>query len=457
MSKLSFQTLTLWLVLSLFIAGAVTTLLGFLGLLWLPLSGLLLIPVWILILIGLKTGEVYPQLGKYQKCLVVFLVGVWVLHGLNVVTPETGFDAVWYHLPVVEGLVQAHRLVVVPGYYQSLNPLFSDLIFLLGYLVKGELGTKVVAFIFGLSLILSTYQLARIFLSRSWSLITVLLISTFQVVAWQASSFYIDVAKAMWEISSLWLLLRSDRSFVLSGLTFGASVASKLFSVFLIPVFLVIALLQGAKPRLQAASILVALSLAVALPFYAHSYLNTGHFFLSFAINTAKVGEFSGNPTFLAHLVERTLSLPWSLIQLTLLSRDYITFAILLLLPGLVINRRGLWQDKRLMSLLLFSAVQWCIWWYLPPLSTRYALSGFITLILVLLVCLRVWCQKYPTYFKPMMGVLVLAILFNLAPRLAVAYRSSRYILGTQVRQEYLNQFKDGSIDSHLEKWQQLK
>src|SRR5690606_12153593 len=148
------------------------------------------------------------------------------IHATGIFVPETGFDAVWYHLPVIKAFSEAHRFVYLPDLYQSLNPLFSDSIFLLGFQVAGDLGTQAIAYAFGLTLVIITYALSRAVLPRTWALGVTLLISTFQVVTWQASSFYIDVAKAVWELAAVWLVLK-QKNIGLAGLFLGASVASK--------------------------------------------------------------------------------------------------------------------------------------------------------------------------------------------------------------------------------------
>ena len=169
-----------------------------------------------------------------EKATIVLLILIWMSHLVQVFTPEAGFDAVWYHLPVVKAISEQKKLVFIPELYQSTNPLFSDLIFGVGFIFAGELGSKIVAYLFGLAVIVSSYILSRKLLNRSWSLIVILTVSTFQVVAWQSASFYVDVAKAFWEISSILTLLRwkdtQQRKWLfVSALLFSASLATKLF------------------------------------------------------------------------------------------------------------------------------------------------------------------------------------------------------------------------------------
>ena len=91
------------------------------------------------------------------------------------------------------------------------------------------------------------YQLAHQFLYRTWAMIVVVTVSLFQVVSWQASRFYVDVAIAYWQVLSLWVLVMiANQSkekplekstnvlavIIMAGLFFGSSLATKLFSLF---------------------------------------------------------------------------------------------------------------------------------------------------------------------------------------------------------------------------------
>ncbi len=440
------------LVLSLLACGVISTVAGLLGLLYPSISVILLLPLVLLGRIFFFRIRQYRFLAPSEKWLCLLLAGVWLLHGLNVLTPETGFDAVWYHLPITEAFVQQHNLLPVPDLYQSLNPLFSDLIFLLGYQVGGPTGAKLIAYLFGLTLLIVTYELTRFFLPRKWSLLTILLISTFQVVTWQASSFYVDVAKAVWEVSSLWLLF-TTKDTLLSALAFGASLATKLFSLLLlIPMALVVGILKS-RSKAKKIALFMIVSLCMALPFYVRTAVYSGNPFLAAQLHVAKLDEIGGVSRPEIYFWNRTLTLPSSLMTLTFNTSDYVSFSLILLLPFVLLQAKELKSNSKLMSLAIFSASQWLVWWYVPPLSTRYALSGFIALTILSIYFVRKWCQRFPSYTLPLTLVLFMAISFNLAPRLVVAVRTLRYLANSQTTRQYIDQFKDGSNNTQLDSW----
>ncbi len=395
--------------------------------------------------------------------LIYFLSLIWLSHFIQVLVPETGFDAIWYHLPVADSIIKHGKIVFSPELYQSLNPLFSDLFFIFGYFLLGSTGTKIIAFIFAIFLMIATYKLSRIFLSSRLSFGVVSLVSTFQVVSWQSSSFYVDVAKAFWEILAIYFILKSIDSDKTSeklkaSLAFGASLATKLFSVFLLPVYyLIVAKIfslnkksSSFKSRLQLILILL-LPLSLPAYFYINSYLITGNPFYSFSIHLNKLSEIGGKANFVEYLLSRSLYLPSSPIKIIFV-RDYVSPLIPLLLIPVLFKIKKIIKDKKLFVLFIFSMSQWLLWWYLPPLSTRYALSGFIALFILEISVLKRYFSTKITE-KKILVVLVIFATLNFTPRLLVNYRSLRFLFGNQTERQYIEQFYDGSIDQKLKNW----
>ncbi len=391
---------------------------------------------------------------KYLLCFV--LASIWLSHLLQVFVPETGFDALWYHLPVVEAIARNGGLIYLPDLYQSVNPLFADLFFLIGFLIAKDFGTKVIAYLFGLFLIFGSYKLARKFISANWSLLLIILISTFQVVAWQSASFYVDVAKAVFEVSSLYFLFNFKRSQTkkdlwLAGLFFSASLATKLFSLFLLPVFLFLVYIFSTQQKKTNLIIFALVSLILPMPFYSFAYFNTGDAFYSFNVHNNKLLEIGGHENKLIYLRETLRYFPLSLPALTL-AKDYVSIIFIIFLPLIYFYKKLLTHEKTF-PLFFYSIAQYCLWWFLPPQSTRYALSGFITLTIVYFVFFKFVIKKHSSFFWPIIASILLAISINFAPRLIVNLRSLKYLTDQQTKVEYLEQFYDGSIDRNIKEW----
>ena len=231
-----------------------------------------------------------------------------------------------------------------------------------------------------------------------------------------------------------------------------------MFSILLWPVFLLMIWLQKKTWQNFAASAALFLisSLVFSLPFYFSAYQHTGNPFFSLQLHTDKLAEIGGNASLPIYLWQRTLLLPSSLTELTLFSRDYTTLLFLIFAIFFFIYRKSIWQNLNLRLLSIFTLSQWLVWWYVPPLSTRYALSGFISLAIILFFCLRKYAAEKPAAHKYIVAAILLAMVINLLPRLIVLKRNLTYIFGFQTQSQYLHQFYDGSIDQNLKNWYHL-
>lgn len=456
------------LVTGLWLGGALMSIAAFFGTLHSWLSVVLLIPISCFLLLTITQLKALSHTTRLEKGLLLFLVIVWFSHLLQCFTPETGFDAVWYHLPIIKLMLVNHGLIYSPELYQSVNPLYSDMLLLLGFQTVGEVGAKLISYLLAVTLILVAYGLARLFLNRTWSLLFAIAVSLMQVVAWQAASAYIDVAKALWELSSLYVLLVtyiqnkrrqiSSRQFVaqllLSALFFSASLASKHFSIVLIPVMLLI--IWYLFHQWKYIGIYLLVSLLVLIPFNWRSYALTGDPFYSMTYHLRTFSTFGNYTTPLQQLLQRTIRLPLSLVQIAIV-RDYISPLLVLTIPLLIwIAVKVKKLDITVKVLAIFAASQWLVWWIIPPASTRYALSGFIVVLLLITNMLAEFSAKSTARKKWIIGFYVCVLLISFLPRLYVNQRSWQYLTKKQSKEQYLQQFYDGSIDEKLNRWHGL-
>lgn len=415
---------------------------------------------WISVLFGsiwqLSQHQLSP-LSNLTRFLLLFLAVVWLVLGAGIFVPEVAFDAVWYHLPVAQAIADQGGLVYIPGVYQSLNPLATDLFFVLGWMVGSGVGTKVIAFLWFITLQLVVFGLSRRVLSLNWSLVVVGHVALFQVVAWQSSSFYVDSGKAVWELLFLYLLTlihgsSTKRSFwyvFVLGALLGNSLATKQFSILLVPVVLWgVWQLQRSWRQL---GIVIGGMLSSSVGFFMHAWFHTGNPLFSVFQHTQKIAEIGQGSTFIEHLLYQLVRLPlsgWVLLT----NREYVSplvfvglfFGLYLLYTKHKTTIPTFWW--------LFASWQWLIWWLVPPLSTRYALSGFI----VLAILGGVGCEYFAKRFKQeYVGLMLVGVasLVLLVPRLVVLSRNWPVLTGSQTHREYIESKYDGWIDQHLQNW----
>lgn len=416
------------------------------------LSLILLLPLVILLAIFAKSIHFFLYTHRHDKLIFGSLAIVLLSHLMQVFVPETGFDAVWYHLPVIDHLV-TDGFTTDPNLYQLLYPLWSDLFFLPGYLIANDFGTKLVAYGGMLTLLFVTYMLSRRFLSVKRSLLITLLVSTFQVVAWQASSFYIDVFMAAFILAAFWRLLSAEKHanksylYLVStaAVWLGVAVGSKHFNVVLVAPFFLATFLNYRSGVL--AIIGATIAVAVASPWYIHAYLQTGQWlypaFNHLSDLTATPEQGSSR-----FLFNRALTFPLSFFKVWF-TRDYLSPILLFFLPAVYLVKHKI--NRPLLALLGLILTEWAIWWFIPPFSTRYALAGFIAAIILI----AVWGSqlKNHTLFI-LLWLAACAIAF--LPRVVVNWRSLQYLLSGQSREQYVRQFFDGNADDKLKKWHGL-
>lgn len=447
------------------LAGIVMTVLAATGHFTIATGVVLLVPL--LLLFGGGIRCIFHFWQPYTRQLQVLLL-IWLSHAVQLLTPETGFDALWYHLPVAQAVLENQGLVYVPELYQSLNPLFSDLYFTVGFLFAGTAGAKLIGYCFGLLLVASCYFLARVFLNVRYSLWLVCCVSLLQVVAWQAASFYVDIARAVWEVTALWVLLQfplTKKTSIAIGLLLGAGMATKLFSFVLLPVFIGLILITEQRSRTQkvVASILMAIAAVfVALPYYFYSYQHTGNPLFAISLHLTQLAHIGGEASHLKYVWQRVVRLPFLPFALAV-SRDYVGPLSLIgvgIASWFVLMRRRV--SRELSVLAYFAVSQLLIWWLVPPLSTRYAVSGFIVLTLLGVYGLSRTERLFSTTMHKkywyvtewlVPTILWVTVVVLLIPRILVNYRSLQFILGKQTQSQYLTQFLDGNSDSVLYSW----
>lgn len=453
------------IVFSWLVAGIVAVAANFLKIMNLPWAYVLVIPISVQFVVSVVALKRISSFTKIEKILTYTLLLILLLHFIGVLVPEHGFDAVWYHLPIIRSVVEQHGFISLPDLYQSVNPQFADALFVLGYLILGETGAKMVAYLLMIALIQVTILFCSMYLERKWVLLLACTVALFQVVTWQASSIYVDVAKAFWECSALYMvfLLAQQRDIdtkeryylsVVYGLASGASLATKLFSLILAPLFLYI--YWRIVPRYKMVLLVLLCMLLVSLPFYVFSWTATGMPFASFTIHSGNIQELTGFSSWIEYGLSRTFSFIQAPFVASFFIKDYTSplFAlscIYLLFVGWKKNCPTIWR-----GVIVYCFVQLLIWWYLPPLSTRYALSGFI--LTMVFSCIHfVQSCKVQLVQRWVFIVACISVVALILPRMYVASRDLKYLVGQQSKKVYLEQFYDGNIDIHIQNWHKIK
>ncbi|MBI2326327.1 hypothetical protein HYU91_02980 [Candidatus Collierbacteria bacterium] len=310
------------------------------------------------------------------KLNLSIFIGIAGINFLGVFMPELGFDALWYHLTLSKLFLSKHQWYFPGGlYYYSAMPRLGELIGLPFLALFGYIGPKFVQFFSGLIASLLIYRLAKRFTQdKLLSLTAVNLFYATWLVSWQSSSAYVDLIRTLFELSALFIILKSKflnhKSILLAGLFMGFAIGVKwhalgtlaLLSFIFTPAIIPIALL-------------------IAFPWFLIAFHFTGnplHPLFERFMTTTQLAQVE--PHFYAPLsiLRRIIASP---IFLTRPADDFLSPV-----TGVIymISFFGLISSNKIIrKVSLFGILGTFMFLLIPPPSTRYFLPYFPAIIIV--------------------------------------------------------------------------
>lgn len=242
---------------------------------------------------GIKNRAVY-FIKKSTKAELIFLILIFlqiVINLIGVLGPELGFDALWYHLTLPKIYLENHQISYVPGglFYYSTMPKLTEMFYVTAISLGSEIVAKFIHFSFGVLCLVALYNLSCKFLSKTFSLLVLVLFYSNLVVGWMSITSYIDLARTFFEIMALWSFVnflenKRKNSLVLSGVMLGLAISTKLLAVsslfiFTFLMFVIIFKKYEFKWRVIKTNILGYwfFSLLIPLPWFVFSFVHTGN------------------------------------------------------------------------------------------------------------------------------------------------------------------------------------
>jgi hypothetical protein len=217
--------------------------------------------------------------------LIIAATGVSLFAALS---PETEYDAVWYHLFFPRLFLEAGRLRDFPLEPVSLYPMAWEVWLGYGLAMGGDRVAKLLNFACLPLTTLLVFEAARRFGGRGSAWVAAGLFVTVPTVMWEASTTYIDLALGLSLTLCAYAICRflderKDAWLFLSGLSLGLALATKhLTMLFALPAALIlvaaVARVHGVSPSaLRAVACFVAPAALLALPWYIRSWVATGN------------------------------------------------------------------------------------------------------------------------------------------------------------------------------------
>lgn len=412
---------------------------------------LLLLSIVFSILVGVLLFPKYSTIGKFLKnskkseLLLLFIFGLLIFTNIiGASGPELAFDALWYHLTIPKLYLLNHKIYFIQGnllYYNAM-PKLTEMLYTAALAVGNEIWAKFIHFSFGVLVSITLYKLARIYLNKFWSLVTILLFYSNLVVGWLSITAYADLGRAFFETLALFYFLRyvkekNHRYIIHSALLLGLAISTKVISLISIPIFvlLIILLEKSWGSRLRRALLFCVMTIAVPMPWFLLSFLSTNN--PIYPLFSSAVPAFS-----LANLNPGNVI--GNLVKVFLFSPDPVNPLYVLFLPViLVVFKKIRKKYKSLISFIILSLIFWYFatflgFWY----GTEEAGSArFLTTYLPAYSLLCVAAITSVKYRKlQVMGIaLILVVVFvNGSYRLAANLRYIPFILGLESKDQFL-------------------
>lgn len=372
-------------------------------------------------------GKTAKKLRPIDKVLLGVLGVMIFVNLLAVFSPELGFDAIWYHLTLAKLFLLQHRWFFPGGLlYYSAMPRLGETLFIPVLALIGTTGPKLLQFAAGLISFGFTFKLARLFLSRTHSLLAGLLFYCTWLVSWQSGSAYVDLIRTAFEIGAVYFLVKNEfektaRNWIIAGILIGLAIGTKLHALATL-----ILLMFLFSPWIAMPAVLV------SLPWFLIAIHFTGH-------PLYPLNEPFMKATQLAQVPANFLSLPevlkrWVLLPLELAKPidDLLNPLLGLVVPaGMVLA----WKTKntKVMKLVLLGLGGLVVWQLIPPPSSRYLLP-----YLPILCVLAIYCLQIKKWNKLIGATLLASIFVVIGARAWANQKYLPYLLHRQTQNEFL-------------------
>jgi len=359
---------------------------------------------------------------RKHYALIALLLAFWFSVAIRVFLPESGADALSYHLPYAKSFANEGDLVLEPFLRYPLNTLNFDLLFSLGFLFEGETLARMFSMYAAFLMVIGTYSLALVFFNAYVATIASWMFISSQIILNIMNTAYIDIGFALFAFAAVYALLiyqkENDTQWLpLIAVFLGITMGTKYLGILVVPsVLFWLFFIVKDKKRWVVCTLL---TLVLASPWYIRNILIAGNPIHPFAQSV--FGYWLWTPTdmihqnndlFSLHGVERNwlnlLKLPWLIWKDTFVriapTNDLFILSIPLTLLGL--TKPGM---VRQLSLFLLFHV---IFWFYSSQIMRYLIFAlpFLSLLTAFYIyqffhkiTTRIHTQKKPSKrFKPL-------------------------------------------------------
>lgn len=381
------------------------------------------------------------EFSVFQRVLLILLLGQILVNLVGALGPELGFDALWYHLTLPKLYLLFGSIRHIPGslLYYSDMPKLGEMLYTVALSIDGDTLAKLLQFSFGLLLLLSIYLLSRQYLSKTISLLVLVIFSANLVFAWESSAAYIDIIRTFYELLALWTFLLWEKSsdkkmLVLSAVFLGSAITTKLLAFPSLPFFLIFICITKYKHQnsyraaFRSLIIFLLVALLIPLPWFIFSFIHTGNPLYPIF---SPIYKTSYNLSILNPL--RFLSDSWHIL---IQADDPINPLYLIFLPLLVFYYKKFSFQLKLIT--WYSGMGFLSWYLLPQTGGGRFLLAYLPAFSLVVGGILQEMQKSKKLSYMLISIIIFVAVITLGYRGAANARYVPTVLGLETKQHFL-------------------
>lgn len=377
------------------------------------------------------------KMSIYGKYALVLVIALAVVYFVGALTPELSFDALWYHLTLPKIFLADHEIHHIAGglLYYSDMPKLVEMLYVVALSVGDEITAKIIHWGFGVLLAISLYLFSRKFLSKTQSVLVVLVFYSNLVVAWESTTAYIDLGRAFFEFLAFWGFINYLESgkkewFVESAVMMGLAISTKLIAASSLLIFVLLIFSVLSKDNLvekcKKVVLFVGVALCIPLPWFVLSYMATGN---------PVYPLFSGYPVAGGYL--HPVQIIRDLWTVFTAADDPISPVYIIFLPlVIVLYKRFPWYVKVSALYVGYAVLAWVI---LPKTGGGRFMMVYLPVFSFLVVGTLALVKNSSLKFI-LTALIVLIALITLVYRSAAQVKYIPYLVGKESKEEFLSE-----------------
>ena len=237
---------------------------------------------------------------SFYSILLFFLVLLILMNLIATMVPVWEIDSILVHFTLPNIYIMNHRIVYTPSHINSFWPLFMEMLYLTGIILKNNVLGKLFAWLSGFLIVLGVYSFCKRFLTKEAGIVAGIVFSTTPLIMEFVTTGMVDVSLGFFTFMAfyaflIWFNSEKTRWLVLSGIFAGVSASIKIngsfpMAIIALGIFYKFLIQQkqswyNLRKSILNALLFTSVMYLVVSPWYIRNYVWTGNPFIPFFYN----------------------------------------------------------------------------------------------------------------------------------------------------------------------------